>query len=334
MWKCPFCNQPNQFPRAYAENIRPDNLPAELYPQYTTLEYVMPTRSVAGPPVFLFVVDSYSDQEELDELKDSLQQSLSLLPETALVGLITFGAMVMVHEIGFSECPKAHVFRGTKMHDGASLQNLLGMTAPGARGRATAKAIAPAEQAARFLLPVGECSFMLETILEDLQRDGWPVQTGDRPTRCTGAALAVAVGLLEVTNKSSGGRIMLFTGGPCNCGPGQVATSKLTEAMRSHNDIMKGLNPARFHKQASTFYNTLGASFLLALRLPVAALPSLAPSRLPHHPSAQCVRFPLTVRLSPSPSLRCMRSRALRKEFARDRYLCHVPRPGGPSRDE
>ena len=141
VWTCPFCQTRNQFPRAYAENIREDNLPAELYPQYTTLEYVMPSRSVAGPPVFLFVVDSYSDQEELDELKDSLQQALSLLPESALVGLITFGAMVTVHEIGFSECPKAHVFRGTKMHDGNQIQTLLGMLPPGARGRATTKSV-------------------------------------------------------------------------------------------------------------------------------------------------------------------------------------------------
>lgn len=41
-------------------------------------------------------------------------QTLSLLPEEALVGLITFGTNVMVHELGFAECPKSYVFRGSK----------------------------------------------------------------------------------------------------------------------------------------------------------------------------------------------------------------------------
>lgn len=53
----------------------------------------------AGPPVFLFVVDTCQDDDELKELKDSIQQSLNLLPDDAMVGLITFGAMVHVQEV-------------------------------------------------------------------------------------------------------------------------------------------------------------------------------------------------------------------------------------------
>jgi hypothetical protein len=71
----------------------------------------------AGPPVFMFVVDSCVPDDELDALKDSLQQCLILLPETALVGLITFGTMVQVHELGFAECPKSYVFKGTKDYE-------------------------------------------------------------------------------------------------------------------------------------------------------------------------------------------------------------------------
>lgn len=40
------------------------------------------------------------DDEELGALKDSLQMSLSLLPPQALIGLVTFGKMVQVHELG------------------------------------------------------------------------------------------------------------------------------------------------------------------------------------------------------------------------------------------
>lgn len=54
------------------------------------------------PPIFLFVVDTCMDDEELGALKDSLQMSLSLLPPNALVGLITFGNVVQVRNIVFN----------------------------------------------------------------------------------------------------------------------------------------------------------------------------------------------------------------------------------------
>jgi hypothetical protein len=39
----------------------------------------------------------------------------------------------------------------------------------------------------------------LTDLLGELQRDPWPVQLGKRPLRSTGAALSIAVGLLEVS---------------------------------------------------------------------------------------------------------------------------------------
>lgn len=46
--------------------------------------------------------------------QESLQMSLSLLPPNALVGLITYGKMVHVHELGAEGISKSYVFRGTK----------------------------------------------------------------------------------------------------------------------------------------------------------------------------------------------------------------------------
>lgn len=46
------------------------------------------------PPIFLFVVDTCSDEEGLKALKNSLVVSLSLLPPNSLVGLVTYGTMV------------------------------------------------------------------------------------------------------------------------------------------------------------------------------------------------------------------------------------------------
>ena len=48
------------------------------------------------PPIFLYVVDTCMDEDELTPLKESLQMSLSLLPPNALIGLITFGKMIQV----------------------------------------------------------------------------------------------------------------------------------------------------------------------------------------------------------------------------------------------
>lgn len=96
LWVCPFCYQRNQFPPAYAA-ISETNLPAELIPQFTTVEYQLASRPALAPPIFLFVVDTCLDERNLQVLKDSLLMSLSLLPENALVGLIIFGTTVPPH---------------------------------------------------------------------------------------------------------------------------------------------------------------------------------------------------------------------------------------------
>ena len=90
--------QRNAFPPHY-KDISNTNLPAELLPKYTTIEYTL-SRPAQVPPVFLFVVDTcFEELEELKALRDAITVSLSLLPPFALVGLITFGTMVRVFEL-------------------------------------------------------------------------------------------------------------------------------------------------------------------------------------------------------------------------------------------
>ena len=48
--------------------------------------------------------------------------SLSLMPPNALIGLITFGKMVNVHELGCEGISKSYVFRGTKEITSKQLQ--------------------------------------------------------------------------------------------------------------------------------------------------------------------------------------------------------------------
>jgi protein transport protein SEC23 len=114
---CSTCGGKNSFPQHYASNISETKLPAELMPDFTTIEYILPStghKNANIKPIFLLMVDTAVSGDEMAELKDSLQQSINFIPEDALVGLITYGKMVFVHELGFADCPKAYVFRGDK----------------------------------------------------------------------------------------------------------------------------------------------------------------------------------------------------------------------------
>ena len=109
----------------------------------------------------------------------------------------------------------------------------------------------------RFLLPVSECGYTLESVLIDLQRDPWPVNADHRPQRCNGVALSVAVGLLEATFKGQGARIMMFVGGPPTVGPGAIVNRERKEDIRSHTDLARDNAP--LSKKAVKHYEALAA---------------------------------------------------------------------------
>jgi len=101
----------------------------------------------------------------------------------------------------------------------------------------------------RFLMPVSECEFQLNSILDDLEPDPWHVLNDERNARCTGTALNLAVSLLEAVPKM-GSRIMTLLGGPCTIGPGTVVGVKLKEMIRSHHDITNNTKNCNYMKKA------------------------------------------------------------------------------------
>ena len=103
-----------------------------------------------------------------------------------------------MHELGYAECNKSYVFRGGKEYSPKQIQDMLGLSS---QNRAAPRPGQPMQTfgAARFLLPVSQSEFQLTGILETLAQDPWPVASGKRPLRCTGVAVSVAVGLLEVS---------------------------------------------------------------------------------------------------------------------------------------
>lgn len=104
-------------------------------------------------------------------------------------------------------------------------------------------------------MSVSDAEFQLTQILESLTKDCWPARNSERAQRCTGTALAVAIGLLETTHQKQSARIEMFIGGPPTVGPGQVVSSELKDTMRSHHDLHK--NNAPFYKSACKKYDEL-----------------------------------------------------------------------------
>lgn len=238
-------------------------MPAELFPQYTTIEYETSApnekaQSGSGN-VFLLVVDTCIIEEELEFLKSALLQVLGMVAENCLVGLITFGTYVHVHELGFGQISKVHVFKGTKEVTKDQLLEQMGFFAK--KPRPSTGVIAGVrdglsqESISRFLLPASDCEFVLNSILEELLKDPWPVPSDQRAARCTGTALCLAAHLLGVCVPGSGARIIAFLGGPSTEGSGAIVSKNLSEPLRSHKDLDKDSAP-QYHKSVK-FYEGL-----------------------------------------------------------------------------
>jgi len=257
-WTCNFCFQRNAFPPHYA-GISEQHQPAEIIPQFSTIEYTL-TKQTTGPLIYLLVIDTCLDEEDLNALKESLQMALSLLPPHALIGLITFGRMVHVHELGCEGISKSYVFRGTKDVTAKQLQDMLGL---GGQRKQPAQPQNPQQPRGpdpmenRFLQPVEKCDMDLTDLLGELQPDPWPVAADKRPLRSTGVAMSIAVSLLEVCFPNTGARIMTFVGGPCTQGPGMVVDHELKNVIRSHHDIETDNTPHM--KKATRHYEGLSS---------------------------------------------------------------------------
>lgn len=162
IWVCPFCNWRNPFPKSYL-GLNENNIPAELFPTYSAVEYHLGKKSMnlnqnpgfgsgsgygnglilsgsspvsrigsfsrsnsslsgldrVGPgygpgPAFVFVVDLCTAEEELRVLKGELLHVITRLPDNALVGLVVFDSMVMVCDLGYSECFRMVLFQGER----------------------------------------------------------------------------------------------------------------------------------------------------------------------------------------------------------------------------
>lgn len=107
----------------------------------------------------------------------------------------------------------------------------------------------------KFLKPASQIETVLTNILEQVAKNTWPTASGRRPLRAVGAALSVAINILETTYPNSAARVMLFLGGPCTIGPGMVVDDDLKNTIRTHHDIDK--DNASYLKKATEYYHQL-----------------------------------------------------------------------------
>jgi len=183
---------------AHYQCISETELPAELFPAMHVVEYSLPGASQA--PVCLVVLDLCMAPEDMAQMKVSeagvgdqqvmlvrrpscscvshwtnttplltppvlqlsVEQAIALLPESTLVGVVTFGAAVYVHEMLAADIPRCVMFRGSQEATKASL--VAALSSGGARAGA-------ASPLSAFLLPLAECSFAIESVLESMRAE-------------------------------------------------------------------------------------------------------------------------------------------------------------------
>lgn len=237
MWVCPHCTARNYFPQHYAD-ISPEHRPAELFEGCTTIEYVLPSTTHV-PPIYVFIVDTAVSEDELEACKSTLTQALTKMPENCLIGLITFGTHVHVHELQQSSMSKVYVFRGTADFTPATIAAQLGFRAV-ARSQQAGQNTGGVEGmlASKFLVALDDAEYAITDALENLQPDAFPPASDHRKSRCTGAAVQVAAGLAAsgLPEGICAVRLMLFVGGPCTEGASNVRSDGANSVACVHVD--------------------------------------------------------------------------------------------------
>ncbi len=255
VWECPFCHTRNSFPKAYAEYISDENLPAELLKQNNTVEYKLNTKQ-ANPPIFMFLIDIALDEDELNQLKESIQEIISNLPQDCQIGIITYGRMCNVIELGSTDFPISYALNGEKSYKSFEIQELLGFLVRSNNSQNEGTFVNSSHRP-KFIMPVNEVSFFVNSFLDDLQPEGWSKEPETRDSNCVGLAINTAVSILEAYGSNECSRIEVFMGGPGTIGEGKIVGTDLKETIRNYIDFEKKNSNTKYYKNACEFYEKL-----------------------------------------------------------------------------
>lgn len=253
-WDCQFCLVKNQFSSIYAQNISETNLPTELIKEYTTLEYKL-NRKETNWPIFIFLIDTCVEEEELLAIKENIQLVVSELPQECSIGVISFGNICQVHELGFAEYPVSYNFKGDVLYKPLEIQEMLGLVNITKTGNLNN--VSNSGQLSRYVVPIKDCEFALNTLLDELQVDPFGKNVGERFSNSAGLAIQIAISMLETNNSNDPSRIQLFLGSPTTIGYGQIVSKPLTEVIRNWIDFDKNAENTKYSKPAAEYYTGL-----------------------------------------------------------------------------
>lgn len=236
VWMCKYCGFSN---RLVLDET--GNLPVGL--QATTVEYGT-NKFNNLPPIFIYVIDTCFEVEDIEDayqsLKESLVVSLSLLPENALVGLVSYGKNVQIHSVApHNNKPVAYSFNGAKEYNLEEFRKSLGILDASLKANKSGDLFGHVGK--QFLQPITMVEYEVTNIIENLLTNTFPRSAKiERPYRATGCAINIASLLLTSllgNYGTNGGHVLCFTGGVCTYGPGQIVGNQLREPLRSHHDI-------------------------------------------------------------------------------------------------
>ena len=262
IWECPFCRNRNTFPKSYSDFMSDENLPAELFKENSTVEYKLNLKQ-ANPPIFIFLIDTAILEEELNQVKDSIQEIIETLPQECQIGIITYGRMVNVIELGSTDFPISYALNGEKSYKSFEIQELLGLLVRNASSK-TEGTFVNAIHRPKFIMPVSEVSFFVNSFLDDLQPEGWTKEKDKRDANCVGLAINTAISLLESYGSNECSRIEVFMGGPGSIGEGKIVGIELKETIRNFLDFEKKNPNTKYYKEAVDFYEKLAQRAVLS----------------------------------------------------------------------
>ncbi|KAK1362487.1 Protein transport protein SEC23 [Heracleum sosnowskyi] len=288
IWVCPFCYSKNVFPRSYV-GIGEDNIPAELFPTYSTVEYQLGSKGNLG----LGCNVGLSKESSLGSLSGSYssgslsgvdgrgdgrgggggsgpafvfvldgssgEEELRALRNEILLVVSQLPDNVLVGLIVFDSLVRVYDLGFTEC-----LRVVLFNGERQVSSDETKQFLGiqnmkqqlgrPHAEKQGFLLPLSECEFSLTAAIDDIRTSPHTMR-GYRAQRCTGVAISVAVGLLEGCLVTTGSRIMVFTSGPATIGPGMIVNLDFVNAIRNHRDLDSG--HATLYRKACDFYKQI-----------------------------------------------------------------------------
>jgi protein transport protein SEC23 len=254
-WSCSVCGNRNQFPNNMTQ------LPVELNPDLIDVEYIIPSTNgsnnelmIKKPTVFVFIIDLAIDNEELDALKESLINSIGLLPPNSMISIITYGKHVNVHEIGFQDYNTFYTFNGNVDYTREQVDKKLGIIK---KNMDNLKKLNNLEIVNRFVQQTSICEFSLIKLIESLKQDSFKPSKYHRRERSTGTAINIAFHMLSTLYPKIGSRIMLFTGGACTIGPGSIVSTDFKDPIRSHHNLLKDSKINKMFMNNVKFYQNI-----------------------------------------------------------------------------